>query len=176
MACGDGDGMNYREIAEQIAGEDSHTLPNGDVVRFRSDIDEHTTLADFDCYGRTEWVRTGWQGAVRPANMDGCAEIIDRGNGSVLWWQPPVEDRADRRRWHTDKGYQRAMREVVTDCHRYGFRVYVVELCRGTNAYGEPIVVAVESMGGFEPCARPEDVLETLTDMVRELLEQAVAA
>jgi len=170
--------MNYREIAEQIAGEDSHTLPNGEVVRFRQEPDEHTTLNDYDYLGRTEWVQvsnvTGFH--TRPTNMDGCAEILSHDRGHVLWWQPPVSDKADRRRWHNDPEWSRVIRQVVRDVTTYGFVTYTVELCRGTDAYGKPVVVAVESQGGFEPCQDSADIADSLADLVRELLEQAVAA
>lgn len=168
--------MNAQEIAEILAGSEIVALPNGDVVRFRQDADEYTTLADFDCYGRTEWVRTGWQGAVRPANMDGCAEILSHDRGHVLWWQPPVSDKADRRRWHSDPEWSRVIRQIVRDVTTYGFVTYTVELCRGEDAYGQPVVVAVESMGGFEPFQNAGDIADSLTDMVSELLGQAVAA
>lgn len=170
--------MNAKEIAEILAVGDTATLSNGDVVRFRHDADEHTALNDYDYLGRTEWVQvsnvTGRH--TRPATMDGCAEILTHDRGHVLWWQPPVFDKADRQRWHTDPEWSRVIRQVVRDVTTYGFVTYTIELCRGEDAYGQPVVVAVESMGGFEPFQNAGDIADSLTDMVSDLLGQAVAA
>jgi hypothetical protein len=169
--------MDYREIAETLVDREAVTLPNGDVLRFRQGSDEHTELNDFDYLGRTEWVRasnvTGCH--TRPAGMDGCAEILAHDRGNVLWWQPPVFSREDRRQWHTDAEYARAVRGMVRDVVAYGFATYTVELCRGTDAYGRAVVVDVASLGGIEPFADRAYMVETVGELVSEVLAEVAA-
>jgi hypothetical protein len=113
-------------------------LDNGDRVRVTIESDEHTSVDDFDCYGRLAWVEdyrgdadwhrygTSWvysgQHAPRPDGFDGNAEILDVGHGDRMWWQPP----ADGFPRGTDEF--RRMRTALVDLLCHGFSVVSVEL------------------------------------------------
>jgi hypothetical protein len=64
---------------------------------------------------------------------------------------------------------------MAVDVITYGFATYTVELCRGADAYGQPVVMDVASLGGVEPFADRADMVETVGDLVRDVLA-AVAA
>lgn len=144
-------------------------IGGGFTLRFRQEPDEFTTMNDFDCYGRTEWSPNNrYTGNThRPDGFDGMAEKLVTDRGNTLWWQPPAGCKDDRRQWHTDKTYQRAMRQTVRDIVEYGFVSYVVELVNGTDAYGRPIVVDFACVGGVEPFAEID--LGCLDDVVAQL-------
>ena len=57
------------------------------------------------------------------------------------------------------------------DLCEFGFVVVTLELCDGTDAYGRPIVVKAESLGGNEwDCMSEPYGAELVADLVTELL------
>jgi hypothetical protein len=67
----------------------------------------------------------------------------------------------------------RMLRLKVTgdDLCEFGFVVVTLELCDGTDAYGRPIVVKAESLGGNEcDCMSEPYGAELVADLVTELL------
>lgn len=160
------DNMSWFGTAAQI------TLPSGDVVLATLDYDHGTTINDFDCYGKVFPVsRNTWNGriAARPATCDGAAEIITFDRGETVWWQPPVFDKADRRYWHTNPDYRREVRNKVEDLLVYGFYLLRVELCRGTDVYGRPIVIDFSTLGGLEPFIAPKDLALLIIEIASEM-------
>lgn len=148
------------------------TLPSGDVVRATIDYDYGTTINDFDCYGKVFPVsRNTWNGriAARPAECDGAAEIITFDRGESAWWQPPVFDKADRRYWHTNPDYRRKLRSQVRDLLDFGFYVLRVELCRGTDVYGRPIVIDFSTLAGIEPFTQPDHMARLIGECAAEI-------
>lgn len=144
---------------------DTLELPDRRSLRLRIVPDEHTTINDFDSFGRIEWcerpVLTGH--AARPDGFDGNAEKLwAEQNGGQFWWQPP----ADVPRTSEHFG---ALRRIVIDVVTYGYAVYMLELLEGTDAYGAPIVRDVASLWGIEPFADAEYVHTIVCDLAHEL-------
>lgn len=153
------------EQIKDLAMSGQIELDNGDVVRFTEEPDEDTRVNDFDCYGKVEdtWGRRGR--TERPDGFDGMAEKIHTGRDE-FWWQPPDDLRSG---WDTSE-VRSAMRDIVREILTYGFSIYCVELCRGVNAYGDPIVVDFATMGGIEPLD-DDDKVSYVADLVAELVD-----
>lgn len=154
-----------RELADSGKVE----LGGGYTLRLRTEPDENTTINDFDCYGKVEWTKNNPYngGSVRPEHFTGRAEKLESDRRNTLWWEPPVFDDADARRWHTDREYRNSVRDAVLSVVRDGFVVLVAELCHGTDAYGKDIVADFACLGGVEPeCS---DDLGYLGDLVFQL-------
>ena len=151
-----------REQALALANDETVKLSNGMTLRFRRTPDHDTTLNEFDCYGKTEWVPAGDRS--RPAGFDGMAEKIWSYN-DWCWWQPPADLRSG---WHNYE-HKNSLRTTVRNIVSFGFDIYWLELCHGTNAYGDPIVVEYTVMGGNEPLQSDDDVADTLIDMAADI-------
>lgn len=141
-------------------------LPNGDVLQFTELPDDDTRVGDFDCYGKVEhlWRTSGH--TQRPNGFDGMAEKIHTGRDEY-WWQPP----ADLRSGWVGSEIRPQLRNLVRDILTYGFSVYKVELCRGTDAYNSPVVVDYATIGGIEPFGDDDDKVGYVADLVAELQE-----
>lgn len=162
-----------------LATSERLDLPSGGFLRITTEPDHYTTVNDFGCYGRVEWShRKNYMGyAIRPEGFDGAAEKLDTDRGSVLWWQPYTPDKAARRQWHTDPEYRRTMRRLVRDIVAYGFQVWRVEYCHGTDAYGRDVVRDFATLGGIDPGTDLGDELGYLSDLVAQLdMSENVAA
>jgi hypothetical protein len=83
----------------------------------------------------------------------------------TFWWQPPDDL---RKGWVTYE-HKATLRQAVQDILNYGYQVFVVELCKGVDAYGRPVVVDYGSLGGIEPFMSDEDKGETVRDIVYEM-------
>lgn len=155
--------------ARTLAAGDQLEIGDGAVLRLVQEPDDFTTINDFDCYGRCEWSRNTYRGAVRPDGFDGCAEMIGAEHYSTLWWQPPTTTKEDRRQWHTDLEYRRALRQLVRDITNYGFSYFRLEYCVGADAFGALIVRDFVTVGGVEPCVRADDMVEFVLDLAADL-------
>lgn len=163
-----------QELADNAAQGLPATIDIGDgyTVRLTVDYDDVCTVNDFDCYGKVfDARRNAWTGghAERPEGCDGMAEIIVYGKGDAVWWQPPSFDKEDRRRWHTDREYRDALRRQVSDLLAFGFQMLRLELCHGTDAYGNMIVVDYNIIGGIEPFIDAEDLASHVRDLAYEI-------
>jgi len=124
---------------------DTLELRDGRTLRLRVTPDEFYGIDDeLDYLGRVEWVRSNDYGSVRPDWANGNAEVIDRGYYQRLWWQPPSDVVRG-----TDEF--KNLRRLVMDTLTYGYSVYTLEVCEGRDAYGQRIVVNMESLGGVAP-------------------------
>lgn len=148
---------------------DTFELPDGASLVLRIEPDQCADISDFaDCYGRVaecslnEW---GEQTSRRPADFDGNAEKMDVRDGRV-WWQPPADV---KRGTDTFRQVRSAMRDLVD----YGLSVAVVEYRKGTDAYGRPIVLGVDALGGLEPFAGMGDMGDYLGNMIAAAIDQA---
>jgi len=143
---------------------DSMELPNGQVLRLRVIHDDFYSINDESDYlGRIEWVsvRDVFPGR-RPAWCDGSAEIIDRDGSSRLWWQPPSDVKGNAE-------IVKRLRAQVKLILAYGYNVYMLELCEGRDAYGNLIVINVESLSGVEPTYEHEYIDSIVNDLMTNL-------
>lgn len=143
------------------------------TVRIKMGPDYHTQISDFDCYGKIEPVERNRWGAHekdRPAGFDGAAEKLRLRDGE-LWWQPPLFDKEDYRRWHTDSMWRRELRTQIVDILEFGFTEITVEILRGADAYNRPIVVDAWHLGGIEPYIKQDDLRDVLHDFMLDTCE-----
>ena len=159
------------EVAMELAQQKSVTLINGDILRCTMMPDMFGTISDDpDVYGEIEAVTrnrdTGEQNP-RPANFNGAAEILCLQDGAKVWWQPPIE--AMGKAWFDDENLRSQTRSLVRDILNYGFSVINLELCRGTDAYGKPIVIAYNNLPGVEPFADNEVIAQYIQDLIPDL-------
>lgn len=143
--------MTTRDEITRALTDDGDTLelPDGRTLRVRTEPDDMTIMDEQGegmwC-GRLEWVRANrdyWPARYsRPDGFDGAAEIIRREDGEALWWDVPTDLRGDANRENRD-----AVRREITELLNCGYRVVVLELCNGEDAYGRPIVESFASVG-----------------------------
>ena len=166
--------INLTDLAKALidAGEGELVpAPWGGHVRYRLEPDETASLDDFDCYGKTQWSRRQdrdiWingdpRVSVRPDGFDGAARILISDRSNDLWWQPPAD-------WHTlTADVQKQMIRLIDDILNFGFSTLVLEHCSGKNAYGSPIVVNYQTVGGIEPLADDAYLLTVVEDMLHD--------
>lgn len=128
----------YRYATELVDGGIA-TLPDGRTLRLViSDDDDYTIHDDGDWYGQIVHVSKCRQDHIhgyyrRPDSFDGAARKI-YADHTIYWWQPPADVK--------DPAVIRALRDSVRDTLIYGYQNVGVELCEGTDSYGDPIVVA----------------------------------
>lgn len=125
----------------------------GATVRFRSEPDYDAHVNDYDCYGRVSEYRSyRWDHhKPRPDGFDGAAVKIEVDQSGYVWWQPTFDVwgvPADR--WYTDLAWRRHEIAKMRDLLQQGFRVYVVELLNGVDAYRRPIVRDYAALGGID--------------------------
>lgn len=163
--------LTKEQIADLVSNK-SIELPNGTQLRYKLDNDDYTSIDDFpECYGNIVWVsHTHTHQHQRPEHFDGNAEMLYVGRGnSACWWQPPLLDKAERQRWHTDSTWRKTMRQTTIDIIEYGFYIMTLEVTKGTDAYGEPVVVDYTTIGGIEPYNTDSHLAELIYDMVQDL-------
>lgn len=140
-------------------------------LRLRTEPDQWTDLNDFDCYGTFAPVeRDRYYGGAkeRPQGFDGMAEIIRTYSGDGMWWQPPADLKDE---WYKPENAHkwRQMRNTIREILDFGFVVYVLELCHGTDAYDRHIVVDYSTLGGMEPLMDSEYQRDVVRDLVAEI-------
>lgn len=150
---------------------DMFTMPNGDVLRLRLDSDPDTSVSDDEYFGRIEMVayrdtRYG-RVPVRPAWADGSAQILRLGNGD-FWWLPYRDEDG---KVYSDPDTRRNLVWLLDE----GYVAVGVELLRGADHYGRPIVVDAAWTGGVDltgPYPRGVQMLrEILPDLLDELAD-----
>lgn len=145
---------------------DTVTMPDGRMLRLKVTGDEHASINNYDSDGKIEYVRDrrndyGYP-PQRPAGFDGAAVKISDGS---IWWQP-----CEGAVYETPEAFRRDKQRIADLCE-FGFVVVTLELCDGTDAYGRPIVVKAESLGGNEwDCMSEPYGAELVADLVTELL------
>lgn len=165
--------LDCRAIASDLAELDpGELLPIGDgvSVRYLTEVDDFSTVNDFDYLGRIAPVeRDRYYGvyphAPRPDGFDGSAKILTI-NGEATWWQPPTG-------WHTTTDEtKRAVLDTLYRIIESGFQVVTVEVVEGNDHYGRPIVRNAYSLCGVEPWAYNDrgSLVEVLCDLVGEVL------
>lgn len=151
------DGLTYDGAIVELA--------DGRRARIRIEPDYDVSINDYDCYGTVSEGRTNpYTGRnERPADFDGAACKITTIDGP-MWWQPfdgyfdlTPEDQRDAR-WH------------VGHLASFGFHVVFVEvLAPEDDAYGRPIVLDYDCLGGVDD-ANDEYVREIVKDLLPPLL------
>lgn len=143
-------------------------LPDGRALRLLVEVDQDTTINDYDVYGRVAWVehdRGTRYPRNRPAGFDGRARKLWT-RSDAFWWQPPADV--------TDVDDLAAMTHHVQDLMEYGFKVIVVELLAADrDAYSRRIVVDVLGAIGGVDTDDPSYVQELVGEIVGERLEDA---
>lgn len=152
----------------------SHRIPISDdcFLRLRDEPDLHTTISDFkDCYGEvypTARDRDTGLRKERPSTFNGAARLIITNDGS-WWWQPPKELIESKSEPVKNAMILNAISATIKDILNYGFTTYILELCKGADAYGKPIVVAYACLSGVEPFIPSADMAWMLTDLYDDL-------
>ena len=141
---------------------ESITTDDGTVYRLNVEIDEYTTVEDYECYGRFGWGRDNDYGSVRPDGFSGRARILTRDHHSKYWWEPHPEVPDDKLDIE-----QRSVRELVEN----GFYGLVLERCEGTDHYGKPIVRDSASLWGIEGNCDESYAREIVSDLLAELTQ-----
>lgn len=139
------------DLTDLTGDGDTIDLDDGRLLRLRIFPDEDATINDYESDGRIEWTRgdRAWSPMryPRPEGFNGAARIIERDGGSALWWQPPGLEITGTA-W--DAATMRKEEARIRDIVRFGFSVVVLELCEKEDAYGRPIVIGTESLGGVD--------------------------
>ena len=153
-----------KEQGYELARHGTLDIGDGMTLRFREDQDADTTINDFDYLGKVSPVGRHDYQPTRPDGFDGMAEKVST-QCDTFWWQPPDDL---RKGWVTYE-HKKELRQAVRDILNYGYQVFVVELRKGTDAYGNPIVIDYGCLGGIEPFMSDEDKGETVRDIVYEM-------
>lgn len=151
-----------REQIEDLVTLGQIEINDDYLMRFRQEHDDCTSINDWDCYGKVAHI---FRDRKRPECFDGMAEIISSYQDQY-WWQPP-EDL--RKGWDTYE-HKNTLRAAVRDILDYGFMIYIVEICRGKDAYGNAIVVEYATLGGIEPMLKDSDKVDIVADIVNDLV------
>jgi hypothetical protein len=127
--------------------------------------DADTQLADFDCYGRVEWIgrRPEMQ---RPAGFSGRAEKIHTGR-DAYWWEPPADIAPAV--WHSDAQLRRSLRHSVLDILAHGFQIVSLSGRRRCECCGSVREVTGAALGGVDPfpdASYLRDIIQDLGSMV----------
>lgn len=153
------------EQLQDLASDGHVRLSDDIIVQWKELPDEDTRINDYDCYGKVEWRKPDpYRRDRRPKGFDGMAEIV-WGYNEAYWWQPPADLRSG---WHNYE-HKDHLRNCVREILAFGFYVYKVELCKGEDAYGNPIVVDYATIGGIEPLIDNDDKASYLADLICEL-------
>lgn len=159
------------ELARELA-DGPNIAKVGDVLyraEMRPDGDMIENLRDHgDCWGDTGWTRDGEYGPIRPEWATGRAEILFSDHRQSMWWEPPTDV-------VVGSDLHREVRRNVRDLLEYGFSYVRVEVCEGTDAYGQPIVRDVASLSGIEPFTDDDYLRSIVRDLLDELGEPAAA-
>ena len=148
---------------------DTYDLDNRRTLRLRIEPDD-APVSDLmgDSFGKFDgpydYIRHGKR--ERPSSFTGNAEKLQVDRGGWVWWEPP----ADGPKRGTDAF--RNMRQHIRDLWECGYSVVIVELLDDdTDAYGQPIVREVASLGGCDITWSRES-REYLREIVGELLDE----
>lgn len=159
-----------KDQALELAKYQTVDIGDGFTLRFREEPDDYITINDYDYLGKVAPIGRREYQPTRPEGFDGMAEKIST-QGDTFWWQPPD----DLRKGWLDNPLRATLRQSVQDILNYGYQVFFVELCYGTDGYGKPIVVDYGTLGGIEPFASDDDKADYLMDIVFEMNERQVA-
>lgn len=158
-------------LADLTQDGDTVELDDGRTLRLRLTADDMTAADDGDWYGAIAPVRWAHrydadyhQQPERPNGFTGNAEKLHYGRGEVVWWEPPSDVKRGTDGFTT-------LRATLRDVLEYGYVVVSLELCRGTDAYGRPVVVDVASIGGVEAMARDDYMREIVSELAAELTD-----
>jgi hypothetical protein len=126
---------------------DTLTLDDGRVLKLKIEVDQDTSINDFDFYGTVErychrYVY-GEGRSPRPENFTGNAEKIQVSRGEWIWWEPPTDVK------RTDPNFK-ALHDNVRDILEYGFNGVILQLCEGKDYYGKLVVVNDASLWGID--------------------------
>jgi hypothetical protein len=155
--------------------EDTEELPDGRTLRLRLEATDETAMDQIngcDAYGRVAWPvwyrypETHGAPDHRPDDFNGAARKLHPNGWHMtdpVWWQPcPTTVAAGPEALEREA-------EEMTRLLGDGFHCVVLELLDGTDAYGHPIVVDVESLSGVDRAT--DDYLAEIVDELRtELL------
>lgn len=146
--------------------QDTYDLGDGRTLRLLIQPDEGVNPFDgTDIYGQVkEPKRSQYYLNERPDDFDGNAEKLHVGRSHDEWWWQPPTDGPKRGTPLFDE-----IRALVIDLIEFGYIVVTVELLNSEDAYGRPIVVQVQSLGGVEPRPNKEYLAEIITDLIEEM-------
>lgn len=158
-----------REQLVDLANGRTVQMPNGYVLRAKQEPDMDNEISDFpDSYGLVapvEYSKYTSEMVDRPESFNEHAEVLRTYRNDPMWWQPPDDI-------EHDSFVKNALRSTVTDILNYGFINWVVELCRGFDAYDKYIVRAFMVYGAVEPMLSEEDTVFVLSDITQQLLDE----
>src|SRR5690606_24725464 len=124
--------------------------------------DEHTSINDFDCYGKSEFGTMNGYWQVRPDGMDGAASVIRYDRHGSLWWQPPADWASLTPEVQTD------LRHRVRELIEFGFRVGIIT-AYGTaiDNYGRDhtVTLGCTTLGGLDSDLDADTVQEMVDEI-----------
>ncbi len=133
--------MRETELVETLTSDgDEYPLSDNLKLRLLIEHDPHTTINDYDCYGKCskyayDYRDDGFRN--RPDGFTGRARKIEVDRGLVMWWEPYDETygwQDDAGEWHYGKWEQLPRDEMrrqinfITDLLREGFKAVGLRL------------------------------------------------
>lgn len=132
---------------------------DGVEFRYRLENDLDTSIFDDgDWFGELMWMRrtNDYGHPWRPDHFDGNAEIIERDNGSCLWWQPPMDFEAKRGTPEFD-----AFRAQILELLQHGYVGVIVE----TDQHSE----SLWGIGSFDDEGQAYACCEMIDEIRRDI-------
>lgn len=162
------------EVLETLTAGRTVDLGGGELLRVvvAPDCDWHVA-DDADWYGALEpvtantWQARNYYGGcdTRPDGFDGRARKVGRDRS--WWWQPGE--------WFTDDTIEHFAHRL-TELLEYGADLVTIEWCRGTDAYGAPVVAAWSALGGVTDTGDADVMRDVLTDLLADVSGQMADA
>lgn len=155
--------MSTREALKDLNSHgDTLDLGDGRTLRLVIEVDEDTTLNDYDSDGKVQWTRSNvYSGhSTRPDGFTGRARIIIRDGNNSLWWEPYFELTEEQ---------IKAEQPRIVDLVTYGWKVITLEILQGEDFYGKPIVVNAATLGGVDLSGDDNYLASVVSDLASEL-------
>jgi hypothetical protein len=149
------------DLGKLTESGDTVDLGDGRLLRIKVQSDpDADPFGEYDTYGKVAPARPIDQ---RPADFDGNAEKLWNGQDQV-WWQPPVGAS------HRGTAEFDQLRSLVRELLEYGMHGVTLELCEGTDFYGQPIVTNAASLWGIDSLDHEGYLAVVVAQLAEELL------
>lgn len=120
--------LTTEQVADLRDDGDTVTIGPRHAVRLVIRPDMDTSINDYDCYGKIEWIDRGHHRGNRPDGFNGAAMKL-WGSSDPFWWQPPAGITTEQAREESS---------FIRELAEYGFSLVGLEL----------LEVVEDSLGG----------------------------